>query len=41
LLLGNNPLAHGLRVGPALAVTGVSLLFVALGALRLERRDLA
>lgn len=40
LLLGNNPLANGLWVGPALAVTGVSLLLVAAGALLLERRDL-
>ena len=40
LLLGNNPLANGLRVGPALAVAGVSLLFVAIGATLLERRDL-
>lgn len=40
LLLGNNPLANGLRIGPALAVIGVSLLIVALGAALLERRDL-
>ncbi len=39
LLLGNNPLAHGLRIGPALAVLAVSLLLVALGGLLLGRRD--
>lgn len=40
LLLGNNPLANGLRIGPALAVVGVSVLLVGLGSVSLERRDL-
>lgn len=40
LLLGNNPLAHGLRWGPAVAVVVVSVVLVALAAIGLERRDL-
>ena len=41
LLLGNNPLANGLRWGPAAAVAAVSIALVALAAVGLERRDLA
>ena len=40
LLFGNQPLAHGLRVGPALAVIAVSFALVALGGLGFARRDL-
>jgi ABC-2 type transport system permease protein len=41
LLLGNEPLQHGLRVGGALAVLAVSVALVAAGGIAFARRDLA
>jgi ABC-2 type transport system permease protein len=41
LLFGNEPLQHGLRGGPTLAVLTVSLALVAAGGIVLARRDLA
>jgi ABC-2 type transport system permease protein len=39
LLLGNEPLAHGLRVGGALAVLAVCIALVAAGGVVFARRD--
>jgi ABC-2 type transport system permease protein len=41
LLFGNQPLAHGLRVPPALGVLAASLIIVAAGGVLFARRDLA
>ena len=41
LLLGNEPLQHGLRVGGALAVLAVSVALMAAGGIAFGRRDLA
>lgn len=41
LLFGNEPLAHGLRIGPALAVLAVSLVIMVGGGAWFARRDLS
>jgi ABC-2 type transport system permease protein len=41
LLFGNQPLAHGLRIGPALSILAVALALIAADGLRFTRRDLA